>query len=229
MIKLCLVFAIFVAVAIDLFGAAQETDMNGLCSSLTCEFCLNLKCAWTLDMGCLSSCDNVEVICVQKSDNNSSNVCTTNRTIEESSSCDGLSCESCLGVDTCAWSKEEGCISSCDNKTECFPSSEYSEIEVCTSGVVDDACDGLKCEECLGNDCDWAPEHGCLLNCSIFDTGCFPGAVYDAFEVCGESPSTETPTSSARQISSIVGFIIWALSLASMSAQLLFLEVLVLS
>ena len=53
----------------------------------------------------------------------------------------------------------------------------------------------------------WAPDLGCLLNCSIFDTGCFPGAVFTAIDVCsdgepgdnngGGSEPTTTTTSSA--------------------------------
>lgn len=157
-------------------------------------------------MGCSSVCSSHD--CVQGSDKNSTQVCaslsennisTTIRNDGESP-CKGLSCEDCMGVQSCSWSNEEGCVLSCSDTVDCFPSDKYTAIDVCTSGVIDDACDGLVCEECLTNECDWAPELGCLTNCSIFDMGCFPGAVFDAIDVCHDEPDIgdAEPTSSAR-------------------------------
>lgn len=222
MIFISLFVFVLLSVAIsDKAARAQETDMNALCNGLACEFCLDLQCAWATNMGCLASCDGVESNCIQGSENtteacSAAATATTNSPNTEESPCAGLSCDFCIGAGNCAWAREEGCISSCNNIADCFPSSEYDAIDVCSTGVEDDACKGLTCEECFGNECDWAPDLGCLLNCSIFDTGCFPGAVYDAFEVCDTSPSAETPTSSARQdLTSIGGVAVWATLLTS--------------
>ena len=106
------------------------------------------------------------------------------------SHCAGLACEFCMDMTfSCAWSNSAGtCVASCsstaDKRSDCYSSEEYTAIDVCTSGVVDHACDGLGCEECLETKCDWHPQLKCLLNCSIFDTGCFPGAVFTALDVC---------------------------------------------
>lgn len=195
--------------------AAQDMEASLLCDAgvLACHFCIDLNCSWTPSVGCSSVCNSHD--CVQGSDKNSTQVCASlsenknNRTItrknDESPSCNGLTCEDCMGVQSCSWSNQEGCVLSCSDTVDCFPSDTYTAIDVCTSGVVDDACDGLVCQECLTNECDWAPELGCLANCSIFDMGCFPGEVFDAIDVCHDEPDNgdaaaepTTPTSSAR-------------------------------
>jgi hypothetical protein len=44
-----------------------------------------------------------------------------------------------------------------------------------------------------------------LSNCSVFDTGCFPGAVFDAFQVCNNVSDIELGETTTTTRSSCSG------------------------
>jgi len=232
-------------------ASGTVADVNTLCKGQTCEFCLDLKCAWAPGIGCMASCDNVETNCLLGTEYSAEDICDANSDI----TCDGLACDFCLGVGNCAWVPDEGCVSSCEGIADarCFASLDYNASDVCVTlstttipasstaepastadasdsttaepasttavpastaepastaiplSVEEDPCTGLSCEECVDSSCGWVPDDGCISDCSVFDMGCFPGEVYDAYEVCDSSnletfrPASETAMSSAAK------------------------------
>lgn len=187
-------------------------------------------------MGCFASCDGIGVDenCLQGSQYSADEICVDT----PPQACDGLQCEFCMGVGSCAWdASQQKCVSSCnDTATErgasCFPSESFQATDVCntndedTEQVGDEeeqdeeqededgACDAFtSCSECLEAKCDWATNGvGCIGNCSVFDMSCYPGAVYrnDAIQVCGD----ETEGSESAIVTSAAA----ATSVATMTA-----------
>lgn len=216
-------------------ASSSTTNMDALCKGLSCNFCIDLNCAWAPSVGCFASCDGIATNCLDGSQHNAADICTPPNQDEESptNECDGLSCDFCLGVGSCAWSDEQGCVESCDAiaTSRCFPSDTYEAADVCnaeqdetkTNSTIstetnsttttneedkeDTKCmEFTSCEECLSESCDWAPDAGCIGNCSVFDMSCYPGAVYrsSAYQVCSGEASLESETSGVLTFSTIV-------------------------